>query len=311
MRVLASAMTAFFLFFAPELKANRLKDWLKRTAPLTLKEQNSAQQFSYIFVAGFLNEAIPHYFTDNIATLKKNGVPEDSILTIYPPSSVRLEPNAEMIRTALVDLYNKNSKPQVVVAHSRACIESLLAALQFHTDLSDVVHRWILIQGPMKGSPVVDYMVEHPEVILPDERMPFLQRICLNASFQIRKLLSYKIEDGLQGMLTENIEKTLKLHAREDSIANLSPKIWYITSATNPEIMADAIRCTGFYLNAYYGPNDGLVPKDNQSLVWIGNVLTHLDADHATLTNKWPVSNKETNIRVNFTTNLLRFIASK
>ena len=57
-------------------------------------------------------------------------------------------------------------------------------------------------------------------------------------------------------------------------------------------------RCeTAWYLGTYYGPNDGLVALEDQSLPGLGTVLAVLDVGHTDLTRRFPAARPKHRLR--------------
>ena len=54
---------------------------------------------------------------------------------------------------------------------------------------------------------------------------------------------------------------------------------------------------TGWYLGTYYGPNDGLVALEDQSLPGLGTVLAVLDVGHTDLTRRFPAARPKHRLR--------------
>ena len=283
--------------------------WLEHT-PLEHHEIGDTLNLRYVFVAGFLNESIPFYFTDNQKSLQANGIAEDRIHRIYPPSNQRIIAGSDFVKDRMDVLLAKDERELVLIGHSKGAVEALLYAIRNSEVIKERVRAVILIQGAFRGSAVADYLANQSTVI-PDNRMPWHARL----SFLAYKYMSYIIHPfvirGLSSLLTSRTEKILRLHYtfKPDAATNLRDKVFYVTSARRPHKIADLIRTTAYYLHTYFGPSDGLVLKRDQSLPWVGRVIADLNADHAGLTTSFPVSNAHWSQRHSFTTNLLRFVA--
>ena len=78
-----------------------------------------ARHYHYVFIAGFLNEAVPGYFTNNISELWALGVPAGNIHTIYPASGKSVEDNSELIREQVKDCLGEGAEKIVIIGHSR------------------------------------------------------------------------------------------------------------------------------------------------------------------------------------------------
>jgi len=70
-----------------------------------------------------------------------------------------------------------------------------------------------------------------------------------------------------------------------------------VTSRTSPSHHPLFQRVTGWYLGTYYGPNDGLVALEDQSLPGLGTVLAVLDVGHTDLTRRFPAARPKHRLR--------------
>lgn len=87
------------------------------------------------------------------------------------------------------------------------------------------------------------------------------------------------------------------LEDEADAIPIVSPKTFYITAETSRSHLRLFQKATGSYLDTYFGPNDGAVEVDDQSLPDVGTVLAVLDAGHADLSNKFPAARAKPQLR--------------
>jgi hypothetical protein len=70
----------------------------------------------------------------------------------------------------------------------------------------------------------------------------------------------------------------------------VGPKVFYITSRVHPTRLRLFRRALATYLEAYYGPNDGLVTLDDQTLPGLGTNLGTFDVSHTDLTHRFPAT---------------------
>src|ERR1700677_669123 len=73
--------------------------------------------FRFIFISGFLNEKIYHYFKDNKTELENLGVPADRIHELDPPTENIPEVNAAQMVTHFIKYKSEGPEPLVIVAH--------------------------------------------------------------------------------------------------------------------------------------------------------------------------------------------------
>ena len=61
-----------------------------------------------------------------------------------------------------------------------------------------------------------------------------------------------------------------------------------MTTKTKPAQLRLFLQATASYLDNHFGPNDGMVAVEDQSVAGIGTVLAVLDAGHTDLTHRFP-----------------------
>ena len=62
----------------------------------------------------------------------------------------------------------------------------------------------------------------------------------------------------------------------------------YVEANAEPSHLGLFMRAMASYLGAYYGPNDGVVAVEDQTIPGLGTSLGILDAGHADLTRRFP-----------------------
>src|SRR5262249_20938397 len=90
--------------------------------------------------------------------------------------------------------------------------------------------------------------------------------------------------------LTRSASREFWEHAldeHQDAIPIVGPRTYYVTTKTTPSQLRLFLQATASYLGAYFGPNDGIVALEDQSLPGLGSVLAVLDAGHRDLTNRF------------------------
>ena len=225
-------------------------DWLRAPG-----EVPSLAGRHVVFVAGFLSELIPDYFTDNVAVTRELGAQTS---TLFPPSSRGLLDDVALIEQEI----SRRTSPLVLVGHSKGGAGVLLTVLQ-HPELILLgrVQCVIVLQGAIGGSPLADGLTKV-------------------------KLLR---GPGLNSLTTEN-SHALFSSALEAVTADLSPserafffsRIFYVRSAHRQGALAAELALTELILRPS-GESDGLLPPEEMKLQ-DGVDLGVLDADHAGLT---------------------------
>ncbi len=253
-------------------------EWL--TAP---GEPPSLQGRHVVFVAGFLSELIPGYFTDNVAVTRELGAQTS---TLFPPSSRGLADDVALIEQEI----SRSPSPLVLVGHSKGGAGVLLTVLQ-HPELILLgrVECVIVLQGAIGGSPLADGLTKV-------------------------KLLR---GPGLNSMTTER-SHTLFKSAMETVTADLSAserafffsRIFYVRSAHRQSALAAELALTELILRPG-GESDGLLPPAEMKLEDGGVDLGVLDADHAGLTVSSFLSVTTPSERRAFTTALYREVGRR
>lgn len=250
-----------------------------------------AASFRYVFVAGLGHEQMPGYFGQNIAELEAQGVPPDAIVILAPTSRKTVAQNAAAFREEMRRVAQKGPQRLVVIAHSRGACDMLNFALRNPMFVDERVEAMFLIQGPFGGSALADYVVGEGEPM--DRRMPPGHRIVAHfIGKHERSMIAKGDHGGLAGLTRENSRAywTKLQDENADAITIIAPKVYYIAAQSDPSRLRLIQRTTGTYLDTYYGPNDGMVAVDDQSLPGLGTSLGPLNAGHADLTRQFPAT---------------------
>ncbi len=267
--------------------------------------KSEASRYNYVFVAGFLNEKIPFYFKDSVTVLEELDVRKDSVLIIKPPSKHTPHENLSFIKKSLARL--DQSKPLVIIAHSKGAVEMLLYALHNPAFVKERVQAIFLVQGAYRGSPIVDYFTGKGYVC--DQRISKTNCVFLAS---VRRLGQFIVNDGFRSMSPVSSKLVWsRLYPNFAEIKDqIDNKIFYIRSYQDYKRQTGLLRIFGAYLSAYFGENDGLVALNEQSLAWIGKTIAVIpDAGHGDFVTDAPISAKSVSYRVAFTKALLTWLA--
>lgn len=123
--------------------------------------------------------------------------------------------------------------------------------------------------------------------------MPLKERLIAQG---ISRLEEHRLARGQHGGLPslatqaskDYWDKLLKEH--KSAIPIVGPKTLYITTKKNPAQLRLLLRATASYLDTHFGPNDGMVVLEDQSVAGVGTVLAVLDAGHTDLTHRFPAA---------------------
>ncbi|WP_406694761.1 hypothetical protein V5E97_27280 [Singulisphaera sp. Ch08] len=265
---------------------------------IPIEVEREAARYRYVFVAGFGNERMLAYFTQNAQELRARGVPRDAIHFVYPSSHKSIEENADAVHAKFLEIGEMGPEPLVVIAHSRGACDTLVFGLENPEFVRTRIRAFFLVQGPFGGTGVADYVAgDGPSM---DRRIPLRYRAVANllGRFEQTKLKRGK-HGGLAGMTQQASEdfweRILERHL--SAIPIVGPKTFYVTSETTPSQQRLFKRATAWYLQTFSGPNDGVVALADQSLPVLGTVLAVLDAGHSDLTNRGPATRAPRQLR--------------
>jgi hypothetical protein len=251
--------------------------------------KRAARSYRYVFVGGFMSEGMSEYFKQNAKELKAIGVPRTAVHYIYPSSRETIEGNSAAVQGKFQEFAALGPETLVVIAHSRGASDALAFALQNPRFVSEHVQAIFLVQGPFGGTGVADYVTgEGPPI---DKRMPLKQRLI---ALGLGRLEEFALSHGKHGGLPSLTRRASKefweaaLEEHEAAIAVVSPKTFYVTTKTRPGHHRLFLQATAWYLGENFGPNDGMVTLEDQSVAGVGTVLAVLDAGHTDLTHRFP-----------------------
>jgi pimeloyl-ACP methyl ester carboxylesterase len=277
----------------PRVTPGEFRTWFEAAAEgkLLIDEEveRRAGRYRYVFVEGFRNEGMPGYFAQNVKELRARGVPREAIHVIEPSSDKTVGENAGDVREAFREAAGAGPERLVVIAHSRGACDALAFALRHPKFVRDRVRALFLVQGPFGGTGVADYVTgEGPPM---GREVPLRQRAVggLIAGLEKRQLNRGRhggLADLTRSASQDFWERLCDEHA--DAIPVVGPKTFYVTTETRPSRLGPLRRAPARYLHEHFGPNDGVVALDDQSLPDVGTVLAVLDAGHTDLTGRFP-----------------------
>lgn len=248
-----------------------------------------ARRYRYVFVGGFMNEGMSEYFKQNARELRAMGVPRTAIHYIYPSSHETIEVNAAAVRAKFQEFAALGPEKLVVIAHSRGACDALAFALDEPRFVAEHVLALFLIQGPFGGTGLADYLTGDGPPI--DNRMPLKHRLI---ALGLSRLEDYVLARGKHGGIASLTTRASKqfwenaLEKHEDAVTIVGPRTFYVTTQSRPAHLRLFLQATSWYLGTHFGPNDGMVALEDQSIDGLGTVLAVLDAGHTDLTHKFP-----------------------
>jgi hypothetical protein len=178
--------------------------------------------------------------------------------------------------------------------------------------MTERVRAMFLVQGPFGGSGAADYVAGDGAPI--DRRMPPVLRFGARmiGGFESRFVAPDKhaVITSLSRKSSDRFWRRL-IEAHGDALPVIDPKVFYITSQTRPKRHPLLQRVTASYVGTYYGPNDGLVALEDQSLPDVGTVLAVLDAGHTDLTHRFPSARPQKRLRRALVDAILMAVATR
>ncbi|WP_169980954.1 alpha/beta fold hydrolase [Tautonia rosea] len=300
--VLKAALLLGGVHPAPTIEPSEFQDLFLASYDGTLELDESLakriQGFRYIFVLGLMNERSPGYLDQNVRELEAMGVPSNRIHRIAPSSNASFRENLDEIRAAFKKVADQGPEPLVVIGHSRGACDALAFALHEAEFVSERVIALFLVQGPFGGSGAADYVlgsgVPMDRKISPPARA--LANLFRNAA--ARKLERGK-HSGIVDLTSDASDHFWKrlLASRRSAIPIVSPRTFYIEATVPPSRQPPFRRPVARYLEAYYGPNDGLVAAGDQYLPELGTRLGILEVSHMDLTHRFPAGRPQRRLR--------------
>lgn len=126
---------------------------------------SQANNFSYLFLGGILGEFLEHpfignYLWENEAILKSLKINDVDCITLNSLKSA--EQNAQQVIDLVNERYDIIGKKIILFAHSKACLEVIIA-LFLNPEIFDLkVEHIICVQPPFAGSALLDNVALRP-----------------------------------------------------------------------------------------------------------------------------------------------------
>lgn len=271
----------------------------------------NASQFRYVLING-LDLGMPQgCFAQNVKELQAQGVPRSAIHLVDPSSRKTVAENAGTMERELQEAAARGPEPLVLIAHSRGACDTLAFALTHASFVAERVRAIFLVQGPFGGSGAADYAAGEGSPI--DRRMPpgyrLGARIVGKLEARVLDRDRHEVITSLSRNASEKFWRELtETHA--DALPIVGPRVFYVTSHTRPSHHPVLQRVTAWYVQTYYGPSDGLIALEDQSLDGLGTVLAVLDAGHTDLTHRFPSARPQKKLRQALVDAILMSVAS-
>jgi hypothetical protein len=276
--------------------------WFDRAArhKLSIPDEvrRNAAKYQYVFINGLDIGFMPGCFVQNAKELRALGVPAEAIHIVEPSSRETVAESTRSVRTRIKAIAAKRPEKLVLIGHSRGACAALAFALESPRFVARHVEALFLVQGPFGGTALADYVVGEGAAI--DRRMPPVARIAGQA---IGRLESRAIKQDKHAVVASMTRRSSNdfwedlLERSAEAIPVVAPRTFYVTSRTGPARHPLFQRVTASYLGTYYGPNDGVIALEDQSLPGLGTVLAVLDVGHTDLTYRFPSARPNQRLR--------------
>jgi pimeloyl-ACP methyl ester carboxylesterase len=288
---------ALSLSAAAQVSQQQFEGWLSdaQKEPLTglpaqLADQGAqAKQTHYVFVQGFLGELIHSAFRDNMAALRTVGVADDHIHEVKISSLNPIPANVELFSSRLSSILSADNDPIVLIGHSEGATVVLAYALGASEAIRHRLGGVYLVHGCFGGSPIADFLSGNGVPI--DSRLPVAVRWVMEG------IESLDIADRIAGFekatgmhfgagavsLTHAAETAFWqgfLADHQTELQEVNSRVYYLRGYQTPQNVPYAMYVPDWYMDVYYGQNDGLVPLDYQLLDGVGSTLAVLQEDH-------------------------------
>lgn len=265
-RTLAVAISVFFapLVAQANLITQRMNELIQsERESLKPEVKKELRQYNVVFVSGFMNEITRGYFKTPRTFLEKE-VPGITISEIHPSSHTNVTKNVHWLKLKLVEAWvDGGRKPLLIFAHSKGGVETLLFLLKNpHFIDKNIIHRAILIQAPLRGTPVAD----------------------IGSEFT-RKYLRYW--GGPDSMRSDYIQPLFdrefaKFNRKRTDIDAIGSHVYYLRSSKERDFTNILIRACHWSIKDF-GPSDGVVVTRDQLIDGFGTDLGIMHADHGDL----------------------------
>lgn len=231
---------------------------------ISVTRQNQIDQFSYLFVGGYGNEAgRDHYFQWNAEMLGEMGA--TTVETFFPSSLRAAGDNLNDVRERILRTYRESGgKPVVIFGHSKGGLETLATLLAYPELVTEgIVANAVLIQAPVGGNTLFD------------QRGPLGRILALALSIPVASFRSL-LTPGINSIVADRIREMTESKAEWRAVSRV---VRYVISHKAVEDSGAGIRAASYVL-PHQVPNDGLVAKMDMWIPGFGTILGDLYIDH-------------------------------
>ena len=275
----------------PKIQAESFQRWFDMAVNGQVELSPTSRQrvvaFRYVFIGGYQGEMMKGYFNQNTRELRANGISNKAIHQIQPSSKRTVEENRTDVAEILQELASRGPQRLVIIAHSRGACDAMAFALHEPEFVQERVEAIFMIQGAFGGTGLADFVLDQGEPI--DGRMGPGHRFMSNTIYKLERTFGHANRvHGLSDMTCQAAQtywrSSMTLCA--SAIPMVSPRIYYVEASAANSRLPMVQRTLRKYLSIHYGPNDGIVAREDQSIEGIGQIVASVEAGHADLTRQ-------------------------
>lgn len=245
---------------------------------------SKVNDFQYFFLGGILGEILElpmvgHYLKENKRILREMGVQDIHCMTLNSLYSAHR--NAKSLAKILKKEFQIRKKKIIIFAHSKACLEVLIALQEEYDFFNSAVERIICVQPPFQGAEILDTSILKPLL---------------------------KVWPGLNSLRKDFYAELFQkeLVDKEDRHNFLKEKVLVIrTFKTRSRDVSWIIRPTHFIFKRSGSQSDGLLKLSEQVLPFAQYTDMVLEMDHSDLFTCRLLSKKDREFRKNLMVNLI------
>ncbi|MFO0910045.1 MAG: hypothetical protein U0794_17155 [Isosphaeraceae bacterium] len=302
---------------APRVKAETFRSWFDtaRAGRLDLPPVAvaAAKGYQFVFIGGFWNESARGYFLQNARDLESRGVATSRIHFIFPSSHATLDENASHVEAQLKTIAKERAEPLVLIGHSRGACDALAFGLRHPGFVRAHVAAMFLVQGPFGGSVTADHVLgDGPPLDQVDGLKPRHRAVASLITRYERNQLSKGQHNGLTDLTRDGARTYWADLVKEHraSIPELKPKVYFLTTTSQPGRHAPFQSAAAHYVAAEDGLNDGLVATTDQAIPGLGTIVQLSDVGHTDLTNRFPTGRPIRKLRTALVDGILMTLAN-
>ncbi len=226
-----------------------------------------------ILVPGMMNEFLKSSYFQVIKDELKNALMVHDALIYYPKTSHDVLISADELAKELIKKYKgKKNRKIILIGHSKGGVEILLMLLE-NPQMVSMIDRAVLIQSPVKGSPIADMSLSFCKPLLSPCHLLYWWASAAGESLRFKNIVPLFLEK-------------LSLLTNEE-YKEISSKVFYVRSKNKEEFFSYEFVITKNILDRY-GDNDGMVLTSDQFFDHFGNDLGVLLADHGDFVTRLP-----------------------